>query len=298
MPEKIIHFRQVVWMAGDLDLPALLHAALAVRPNVNDTTFQRDGETLQVRHRHGTPTEMRLHISSHVPGKTKAITPRAIAAPAADLEEAVPPANSEFTEREIALVARGDRVGYVAFGLTHTKKVESAVRGLLALHHGAEIANRFFLAARADANMIQTLLEAGVDKLDFDLGLPSAEAQQVIDAQPLSVVERIGRQVGEAILTRVTADHEADDIDTLQQMKANLTLQLRKRKPTAEQVQSLTAIATDAIANAEQFRIRTIAGDEFTHDKLILKSSFSHPETATLHYVTAWGAIVAFLDRV
>jgi hypothetical protein len=296
--EKTIHFRQVDWVGTQENLPALLHTALAARPNVDDTTFQRSIEILQVRHRSGTAAEMKLHFSSHIQGARKPITPQAVAAPAADLGEAAPPTNSEFTEREIALVARPDRIGYVAAGFTQPNKVTGAIQGLLELHHGAPIANRLFLSARADAAMVSALMQSGVDRLDFGLSLPAAEADEIVAGQPLSFVESISRSVGQEIMTRLTADHEAEDIDLLEQMKAKLRLQLRKRKPTVEQVKSLTEIASQAIESDEQFRIRTVNGTEFTRDKLLLKSTFTHPDTTTLDYVTSWAAIVSFLNQV
>jgi hypothetical protein len=295
--EKVIHFRQVEWFGQVMNLPLLIHAGLLARPNVEDSRFDRDGETYEVRHRSGTQVEMLVHLASHVPGATKAIAPRAPGIAAADLGEASPPANAEFTEREIALVIRQNKLGYVVAGMTHPNKVQAAVRGLVALGHGVQVSNRLMLMARADSAMITALLQDGVDRIDLGLVLPSADADQVVEGQPLSIAQTIGRVVGGELRSRLTNDLDETELDDLEDVTASLRLKLRKRKPTLEQIQALTAIASDAVEGDEGFRIRTINKTEFTRDKLLLKSSFTHPNSTTLQYATAWSAISQFLDQ-
>lgn len=294
----MIHFRQVQWLGASADLPRILHRVLISRPNVEDTVFERDGERFEVRHRAGDAREMRLHLASHIPGALKPISPAATGVSAADLGEAGPPPNSEFTEREIALVVRASKLGYVTGGtMTHPRRVESALRGLISLDGGAATANRLVLSARADAAMIAALMAEGVDQLDLGLTLPSAEADQVVAHQPVSFVEGLGRAVGQEIMTRLTADHEEEQIDVLEDMTARLRLKLRKRKPTVEQIENLTALAQEAIEDDEGFRIRTVNKVVFTRDKLLLKSQFEHPSSTTLRFLVAWPEIANFLDR-
>jgi hypothetical protein len=297
--QKTIHFRQIQWFGAQSNLPSLLNTTLTQRPNIENTIYQQYGETFEVRHRQSSPTEVRLHLASCIQGARKPITPRARGIPAADLGEATPPANSEFTEREIALVIRRRTLGYTATGTTtHSKRVEGAVRGLLALGHSTDVANRLNLSARADAEMVAELMKRGVDRLDFDLTLPAADADDVIEGQPRSLPESIGRAVRQEIVTRITTDHEDEEIDALEEMSARLHLQLRKRAPTVEQIENLTAIAASAIESDEEFKIRTVDGTVFTREKLLLQSSFNHPNSTTLSYSVSWAAIATFLDEI
>lgn len=299
---KTIHYRQVEWFGDqNRNLPKLLATTLHTRPNVDDTKFRYDGEVWEVRHRSVSEKEIRLHFAAYVPGAKKAISRLVQRRPSADLGETAPPNNSEFTEREVAIVVRRNALGYVTSGMnTYAKKVQGALRNLMRIHHDPEICNSLFLVARADREMTAKLLREGVDKLELNLAIPYADGRILVEDQPLSLSEGLGKAVSHAINTRITYDRDDREIDSLGEMSARLRLSLRKRKPSLEQIDTLTDIARCAVEDDDEgFRIRTLDKREFTHDKLIIKSSFEGQNNlAYLNYSMAWDAISNFLNGV
>lgn len=123
--QKTIHYRTIEWFGAQENLLSLVTQTLAQRPNVSDTEFQAFGEICEVRHRDLNQQEARLHISLHVPGARKAISPRAVGVPDGDLSVASAPENTEFTERELAIVVRPNAVGYVVGGRARTSTVRA-----------------------------------------------------------------------------------------------------------------------------------------------------------------------------
>ncbi len=296
--QKTIHYRNVEWFGNPENLLTLVTQALAGRPNVNDTQFQSGAETCEIRHRAMHVNEARLHISMHVPGAHKAISPQAVGLTSGDLAAAAPPQNSEFTEREIAVVVRPDRVGYVIGGRARTSTVRNALSGLIGLGHGPGIGNRLNLSARADQAAIQQLLADGVDQFDLGLSLPTANAMQVVDGQPLQLGQAIGRAIFGAISARFHEDHADGHIDELANMNASLTINARRGAAPAE-IEALTLIATEAVENDEEFTLRTRNRAKISRDELILTSTYSQPGNApVLSYVMAWDQIASFLNSV
>ncbi|MGO7979544.1 hypothetical protein ACC691_16710 [Rhizobium johnstonii] len=296
--KKTIHYRSVIWFGAEENLLGLISQVLAARPHVNDTEFPIGGETCEVRHRAVLDHEVRLHVSMHVPGARKAISPRAPGVALGDLGVASAPQNTEFTEREIALVVRADRVGYVISGRARTSTVRSALDGLIKLEFGEGVGNRLNLSARADQDAIQALLAQGVDRFDLDLSLPHANALNVVNEQPLSLSQTISRAVASGISARFEEDHHDAHIDELANMNVSLTINARRRAPEAE-IETLTALATEAVEGDEGFKIRTLTKATISRDQLILTSSYDQPgEAAVLNYAIAWDAISGFLDEV
>lgn len=296
--ERRIHFRRVEWIGAVENLTALIGATLAVRPNVDDATFERAGQTFEVTNRDlARPNEVRLHIDLFVPGARKPISRRARGVPRADLGEASPPQGAEFADTELAAVVRSNMMAFAATGLHGESRMNHALRGLVALQHGDDVANRMALTAHADAAMMARLLDEGIDTLDLGLDLPAADAAHLVAEQPLDWRASLGRAVGQEIMNRVTQDNEGPAIELLNQLNARLRLKLRKRQPTVEQVASLTALAEDAVGDDQQFRIRTITSKTtFTRDKLLLSSTFQQAAGTRLDYQAAWDAASAFLD--
>ncbi|MBX4954283.1 hypothetical protein HJB76_02080 [Rhizobium lentis] len=295
--KKTIHYRSVVWFGAEENLLSLISQVLAARPHVNDTEFPIGSEICEVRHREVTANEARLHISMHVPGARKAISPRTQGVALGDLSVASAPQNTEFTEREIALVVRADRVGYVISGRARTSTVRSALDGLIKLQFEG-VGNRLNLSARADQEAIQALLAQGVDKFDLDLSLPHANALNVLNDQPLSLSRSIGRAVANGLSARFEEDHHDAHIDELANMNVSLTINARRKAPEAE-IETLTALAAEAIEGEDEFTIRTLTKATISRDQLILNSSYDQPgEVAVLNYVMAWNAIAGFLDQI
>lgn len=295
---KTIHYRTTEWFGAQENLLGLITQTLAARPNVSDTEFQTAGETCEVRHRAVNQQEARLHVSLHVPGARKAISPRVLGVPAADLSVASAPQNTEFTEREIAIVVRPNAVGYVVSGRARTTTVRNVLAGLIQLGHGEGIGNRLNLSARADEAAIRDLLEQGVDRFDLGLNLPHANALAVVEDQPLTLGRSIGRAIAGALSTRFEEDHQDAHIDELANMNVSLTINARQRAPEAE-IETLTALATEAVEADEEFTIRTLNKAKISREQLILTASYRQPgEVAVLNYIMAWNEISNFLNNV
>ncbi len=295
--QKTIHFRNVDWFGAEENLLTLITQVLASRPNVNDTEFKSGIETCEIRHRSIDANEVRLHISMHVPGAYKAISPRVVGVANSDLSVASAPQNTEFTEREIAVVVRPDCVGYVVGGRARSSTVRNALGGLVNLEH-ADVGNRLHLSARADQEAIQELLAQGVDRFDLGLSLPHADAMNVVEDQPLTLSRTIGRAVSRTISTRLESDHADAHIDELANMNVSLTINARRSAPEAE-IEALTAIATEAVEADEEFTIRTLSKAKISREQLILTSAYNQPgEVAVLNYTLAWTQISTFLNTV
>lgn len=296
--QRTIHYRAVEWFGQQEMLVDLIKSTLNQRPNVNDTAFSVGNQICEVRHRDESAHEVRLHFSLHVPGAQKSVRPDAVGATEADLTSSPPPAGSEYTEREIAVVVRDNMVGYVAAGRTHGSTVAKAIAGLIRIQHGEGISNRLMLSARANPEAIQHMLALGVDRFDLGLSLPHADASEIIDGQPLSISATIGRAVVNGLSARFHADHDDASIDELANMDVSLTINARRGAPTAE-IEALTSLASAAVEEDEQFTIRTLNKATFTRDQLLLTSSFSQPgDVPVLSYVLAWNNISVFLDSV
>jgi hypothetical protein len=295
---KTIHFRNVEWFGNQENLLNLVTQALVGRPNVNDTEFPSEGQVCEVRHRHMAQNEARLHVSMHVPGAEKAVSPRAVGQAAADLASTAPPQNSEFTEREIAVVIRPDRIGYVVAGRARSSTVRNVLSGLITLGHGAGIGNRLNLSARADQAAIQQLLADGVKSFDLGLTLPTVNAMNVVDGQPLPLGRTIGRAIAQSISARFLEDHEDGHIDELANMNASITINARRGAPEAE-IEALTKLATEAVESDDEFTLKTRNGAKISREKLILTATYNQPGDApVLSYLVAWNEISNFLDAV
>jgi len=296
--QRTIHFRAVEWLGSPHNLADLITTTLNNRPTVSETAFRIGDEVCEVRHRSLLTSEVRLHLSLHVPGAHKSVRPHADGLLEGDLTSSPPPQNAEFTERELAIVVRHDRVGYVAAGRAHGTTVARALAGLVRMQHGDDIANRLILSARADPAAIQQMLAQGVDRFDLGLSLPHVGALQVVDEQPLSFSQMIARNVMRGLSQRFQAEHDEAAIDELANMEASLTINARRGAPAAE-IEALTMLATEAVEQDEEFRIRTRNKAVFTREKLLLTSSFNQPGAApVLSYLTAWDETASFLDAV
>lgn len=295
---KVIHYRQLEWFGAQEDAVDLITQVLAARPHVNNTEFPVKDETCEIRHRHVAADEIRLHIATHRPGARKGIRRAAIGQASAELGEAEAPENSDFVEREVAIVLRRNRLGFVVSGATFGPMVERIVRGVISMNHQQALANRLVLASRANAAMIAQLLERGVDKLELGLSLPAPDAAQAIAGQPAP----LGRALGSSLMTAISARFQNDlDHGALHGLvTANAHLQLNLgRKPSLEEIQDLTILASDAVESGDEFSIRTTDKTEFTRDKLTLKSGYSQPGPATrINHQMAWDRISDFIDTV
>ncbi|MFN3321452.1 MAG: hypothetical protein ACK43M_22180, partial [Allorhizobium sp.] len=176
--------------------------------------------------------------------------------------------------------------------------LRNILSGIVQLGHGEGIGNRLTLSARADEAAIRDLLEQGVDRFDLGLNLPHANALAVVEDQPLTLGRSIGRAVAETISTRFEADHQDAHIDELANMNVSITINARRRAPEAE-IETLTALATEAVENDEEFTIRTLNKAKISREQLILTASYRQPgEVAVLNYLMAWNEISNFLNNV
>lgn len=297
---KTIHYRRVEWFnqQPNDDVVVFLTEALAGRPHVDATRFPIAGETCEVRHRDNRDGKLCIHLSKYVNGSRKGVTPQVLGLENADLDDAPAPDGAEFTEREIVIVLTQDAVAFVTQGHVHPKFVERAIRGLLFLEHGNEVSNRFSLAARADPAVVQRLLDEGVQLLDMGLSLNQAEADQIIEGQPESITESLGRTIKDALSVRFHAELSDDDIDSLASANAHLVLNFKKSAPL-NQIESLTTLAESVIEGDEQFKIKTVRGNYFTRDQLLLKNTYTQPGGAAyLSFVLAWDNAIQFLNDV
>lgn len=296
--QKTIHYRSVGWFGQPANLVELIRATLERHRTVNETAFPIGDQICEVRHRAESDHEIRLHLSLHVPGAQKSVRPNVQGAAEGDLGALPAPEGTEFTEREIAIVIRNEKVGYVTAGRTHGNTVSSALAGLVELGHGPAVANRLMLAARANPEAIAQMLALGVDRFELGLSLPNADADQIIDEQPRSLGGTIGRAIVNSLSDRFCLDHEDADIDELANMHVNLSIKARRAAPEAE-IEALTALATKAVEEDDEFRIRTLNKATFTREKLLLTSTFSQPgDVPVLSYILAWNQAPAFLDTI
>lgn len=296
--QRTIHYRAVEWFGQPENLVELIRTTLHQHPTVNETAFSIGDQVCEVRHRAESPHEIRLHLSLHVPGAQKGVRPNVQHVVEGDLGASPPPAGTEFTERELAVVIRAQKVGYVAAGRTHGNTVARALAGLVELGHGEALGNRLMLAARADPEAIAQMLEQGVDRFELGLSLPHVNAAQIIDEQPLSLSETVGRAIINGLSARIHADHGDADIDELANMEVSLSINARRSAPAAE-IEALTALATEAVEEDEEFMIRTKNKARFTREKLLLSSVFTQPGNApVLNYILAWNQTTSFLDTI
>ncbi|WP_144708976.1 MULTISPECIES: hypothetical protein [unclassified Aminobacter] len=86
------------------------------------------------------------------------------------------------------------------------------------MQHGDDLARRLVLSARADPAAIAQMLAEGVDKFDLGLSLPHVDAAQVVNDQPLSMSQSIGRAIMDGLMTRLHADHDEASLNELANM--------------------------------------------------------------------------------
>ena len=295
---KTVHYRQVEWINQQEDVVDLLRQSLQARPHIENTVHSVNGEDCEVRRRSLHQSEIRLHLVTYVAGALKGVRETTAGQAAADVLEASPPPNSEFVEREIAVVVRTDRLGYVASGHTVGSTVEKSIRALLRLHHPASLANRLFLPARVDPAMLAQLIADGVDQLDLSVALPGPDAEIAGVGQPVGLAQSLGRSVWDGISSRIFEDHDDHDIDALAHATTHIGIRLG-RKPSAAQIEALTVVAADAVASGDEFTIRNTAGTVFSRDKLTLKTTYAQEGAATTLAVNqAWQQISAFLNGI
>lgn len=294
---RTINYRIVEWLNVQPNIVDLLRICLNARPTVADTAFANGSEICEVRHRSVLPNEIRLHISAHIPGAEKGIRPHANAEEA-DLSTAPPPQGAEFTEREIAMVVRENHIAYVSMGRVHGSTIRNILVGLIRLHHGADVANGLVLSARADPEAISGMLQDGVDTFELGLSLPHVEADEIVNGQPASISQRIGRSIVDGISARFTEDHRDADLDELANMHVTLNLKAGRKKSQAK-IRALTAIATDAVENDEEFTLKTLSGAKISREKLLITSGFDQPgNVPVLSYLIAWNRSSEFLDSL
>ncbi|KAB2658807.1 hypothetical protein F9K94_00990 [Brucella tritici] len=297
---KTIHYRRVEWFnqqAND-NVVALLGDVLAARQHIEQTRFAIADETCEIRHRDQRGNLVCLHLSTYVNGSRKGVTPQAQGVANGDLDEALAPDGAEFTEREIALVIGQQAVAFVTHGFVHPKFVERAIRGLIFLEHGADVSNRFSLAARADPAVINRLLEEGVQYLDMGISLNQVDAINQIEGQPQPITTYLARTIKDAISARFEDEFSEEEVDNLAMANAHLVLNFKKSAPL-DQIESLTTLAEDVIEGDDDFKIKTIKGNYFTRDQLLLKNSYNQPgRAAYLSYALAWDNSVQFLNDV
>lgn len=295
---KTIHYRQIDWIGNNENILPLLNQALASFPLVENTSHRIGIENAEVRHRNSSPQEVRLHVVTYVEGATKGIRPISLGAVTAAIGEATPPLDTDFVEKEIAMVIRPDRLGYVASGHVFGSHVEKSLRALLALHHPTDVANRLLLPARADLAMIAQLIEGGVDRLDLSVALPGPDAQVVGIGAPQGIAASLGAALWGGLSARIFEDHGPDDIDALANATANIGIRLG-RKPSVDQIEALTEVANDAISSGDEFTIRNMDGVVFSREKLSLKSSYRQLGGGSILAVNqAWQEISTFLNTV
>ncbi|RDJ21999.1 hypothetical protein DWF00_27145 [Bosea caraganae] len=142
------------------------------------------------------------------------------------------------------------------------------------------------------------MLAAGVDRFDLGVSLPHVDAVEVVDGQPLSLSDTIGKAMREALSARLQADHREGQIEELANMDVNISINARRKAPAAE-IEALTALATEAVEDNEEFSIRTLSKATFTREELLLRQTyFDAGNDALLSVDVAWNKIVAFLDSV
>jgi hypothetical protein len=115
-------------------------------------------------------------------------------------------------------------------------------------------------------------------------------------AQPHTLAGSISRSVKDAISARLHADHGEEELARLAQASAHVVLSFRRNAPL-EQIESLTAVARDAVEGDEEFKIRTRSNKEYSREQLLVRGVYNQPGPATvLSYLPAWDAIADFLD--
>lgn len=296
--QRTVHYRQVDWLAPRENLIVALQHTLNGRPHIENTVHQVSGEECEVRLRSVGAHEVRLHLVTFVTGARKGVRQHTLGQAAADVLEALPPANSDFVEREIAVVIREDRLGYVATGHTFGSTVEKSLRSLLRLQYPSALADRLLLPARVDPNVLHQLIEGGVSRLDLSVALPGPDAQAAGILPPDGLGGAIGRSIWNSISARVLEDHDDADIDALATATANIGIRFGRR-PTVEQLESLREVAASAINSGDEFTIRNADGVVFSRDKLTLKSTYMQEGLATTLSVNqAWQETASFLDMV
>lgn len=296
--QKTVHFRQVDWINQHENLVDRLRTTLQTRANIAATVHNVGSELCEVRHRHIAANEIRLHLVTYVIGATKGVRENLAGQAVADVLEANPPQNTEFVEREVALVAREHTLGFVAGGHVVGHTVEQSLRSLMALHHPADVANRLLLPARVDPGMLAQLIENGVDQLDLKVALPAPEAEAAGVGAPQGLSDTIGRAVWDALSTRFREDHIDDEIDALANATTHVGIHIGKRA-SVEEIDALTQLASDAVESGDEFTIRNRSGTIFTRDKLSLKRSYRQEGGgSTLRVAQAWQQIAQFLDEV
>ncbi|WP_147283652.1 hypothetical protein [Bosea caraganae] len=137
-----------------------------------------------------------------------------------------------------------------------------------------------------------------MDRFDLGVSLPHVDAVEVVDGQPLSLSDTIGKAMREALSARLQADHREGQIEELANMDVNISINARRKAPAAE-IEALTALATEAVEDNEEFSIRTLSKATFTREELLLRQTyFDAGNDALLSVDVAWNKIVAFLDSV
>lgn len=181
-----------------------------------------------------------------------------------------------------------------AFGST----VERSLRSLLALVHPTAVSNRLLLPARADAAMIQELMESGIDQLDLRLALPAPDADQAGVGHPVTLGQDLGQRIANGLSSWLLEDHADAEIDALAHATTNIGIRLGRR-PSLEEIQTLTSVAVEAVESGDEFTIRNRDGVVFSREKLSLKSTYTQGgSAATLGVAQAWSEIATFLNQV
>lgn len=300
--KKTVHFRSVDWypeVEPRPDLVGRLSEILEARPNNDETVFSFDNQRCEVSHRYIADGEVRLHFTTVVQNAMRGTYPRLQGVAEVEAAATAAPEGTDYTERELALVIRNERMGYVVAGHARQATIEKAVRGLLGLEDPDEIANRLQLVARADPDEMRTLIQEGVDYIDLGLTMPHPDAEIAIGEGARGVGSAILGAMQSVFSDRFADDYSEEQIQSLANLNSHLIMRPRGRGQI-EQTELLTEIAENiAEMDEDDFRIRTLEGTVLTRDSLTITSSFRQSgPPAVLHYLEAWTKIGELLDSV
>ncbi|MCX5512165.1 hypothetical protein [Kaistia algarum] len=196
------------------------------------------------------------------------------------------------------MTIRGNNLSFVSLGHVRAGFVERALRGLVGLDAGMDIANQMFLAAHADPAMVARLIAEGISLLDMGLDISEVEANQHIEAQPRSMSETLGAAIRNALSARIHDDFDEADLDRLATANVRLVLNFRNNAQL-DKIQSLTELATQVIEEDDEFKIRTTKGNDYSRDQLLVRGHYTQPQAiAYLNHNLAWTQGLAFLDSL
>lgn len=299
--QRTISYLRASWAREPLvSLERALKQALRTMPSTADTQLPVRDMHAEVRHRDLARRWARLHVAAWTDGESASIVPHARAAAEADLGELEPDEEWDYLDGDGMLLVSDIHCLLMPSGL-HPKSIERYMQLLLAHardEHGADIPDHiesFELVPVANDNVVRQMRREGVKKFHLNLGQYLETARDGED-EHMTIVERLGRDVFESLVTREEDRRKIEEADNVH-AKLIITCDTRRAGIAPEDLTPIAGAIADE--SADDILIETGTGQRIKRGQVVLKKPVDVATFAkTVHHRDAWDRMALYFDEL